>query len=149
MSQRDTRDLVGGLGLAALGCFAAWYTHTEYELGDLQRMGPGYFPFALGLMLAVLGLMVALPAWFRRGESIQVAWKTLALVTTGIVVFAVLLKTLGILLATAVSVLIASLADQQISWRARLLVALGVAAVTWGVFIYGLGMVIPTWPWSP
>lgn len=148
MSQRDTRDVVGGLGMTALGCFAAWYSHNQYDLGDLQRMGPGYFPFSLGLLLAVLGLMVAIPAWFRRGESIRVAWKTLVLVTAGIVVFAFLLKSLGILLATAVAVIIASLADQQIGWRARLLVALGVAVVTWGVFIYGLGMVIPTWPWS-
>jgi hypothetical protein len=41
------------------------------------------------------------------------------------------------------------LADRQISWRARGLVAVGVSAVTWLVFIYGLNMVIPVWPWSP
>ena len=149
MSQRDTRDVIGGLGLTALGLFAAWYAHAHYELGDLQRMGPGYFPIALGLILAVLGLLVAIPAWFRRGEPITLAWKTLALVTFSIVVFAVMLKSLGIVLATIVSVLLASVADHQTTWRARVLVALGVAAMTWLVFIYGLGMVIPVWPWSP
>lgn len=149
MSQRDTRDLIGGLGLTVLGLFAAWYAQTHYELGDLQRMGPGYFPLALGLILAVLGLLIAIPAGFRRGEPITLAWKTLALVTSSIVVFAVLLKSLGIVLATMVSVILASMADSHTTWRARVLVAVGVAAVTWLVFIYGLGMVIPVWPWSP
>ena len=149
MSQRDTRDVIGGLGLSALGLFAAWYAHGQYELGDLQRMGPGYFPLALGLILAVLGLLVAIPAWFRRGEPITVAWKTLGLVTLSIIVFAFLLKTVGIVVATMVSVLVSSLADSHISWRARLGVAIGVAAVTWLVFILGLSMVIPVWPWSP
>ena len=149
MSQRDTRDVIGGLGLTALGLFAAWYAHTHYELGDLQRMGPAYFPIALGLILAVLGLLVAIPAWFRDGEPITVHWKTLALVTVSIAVFGLLLKSLGIVVATIVSVLVSSVADSHTSWRARLLVALGVAAVTWLVFILGLSMVIPVWPWSP
>lgn len=149
MSQRDTRDVIGGLGLTALGLFAAWYAHAHYELGDLQRMGPGYFPIALGLILAVLGLLVAIPAWFRHGEPIVVNWKTLGLVTLAIVVFALLLKSVGIVFATMVSVLVSSVADSHTSWRARVLVAVGVAAVTWLVFILGLSMVIPVWPWSP
>jgi len=32
--------------------------------------------------------------------------------------------------------------------KTRILTALGVAAVTWVVFILGLGMNLPTWPWS-
>ena len=67
MRHRDTRDLVGGLALTVIGLFAAYYAHEHYEIGNLRRMGPGFFPVSLGLTLAVLGVLVALPAWFRQG----------------------------------------------------------------------------------
>ncbi|GAB3188327.1 tripartite tricarboxylate transporter TctB family protein [Hydrogenophaga aquatica] len=149
MTHKDTRDIVGGWLMTAAGLFAAWYASQNYEFGELHRMGPGYFPVALGLVLAVLGVLIALPAMLRRGEAIQVEWKTFALVTLSIVVFAFLLKTAGLVLATVASVLVSSLADREITWRARVLVAVGVAAITWGVFSFGLGMTLPTWPWSP
>ncbi|MDM7950646.1 tripartite tricarboxylate transporter TctB family protein [Hydrogenophaga sp.] len=148
MHKRDTRDIIGGLGLAAIGLFAVIYGQ-RYEFGDLNRMGPGYFPVALGALLAVLGVLIALPAFFRRGEPIVVAWKTFALVMASIVVFASTLKVLGVIFATAIAVIVASTADNASTWKGRLLTAAGIALITWLVFKFGLGMVLPTWPWSP
>lgn len=79
MRNKDSRDIIGGLGLAAVGLFAVIYGQ-RYEFGDLNRMGPGYFPIVLGSMLAGLGVLIALPAFFRCGEPIIVAWKTFSLV---------------------------------------------------------------------
>ncbi|MEX1165978.1 MAG: tripartite tricarboxylate transporter TctB family protein [Hydrogenophaga sp.] len=148
MQSKDTGDIVGGLGLAAIGLFAAIYGQ-RYEFGDLNRMGPGYFPVVLGGLLCVLGFAIALPAFFRRGEPIKIAWKTYALVMASIAVFAFALKPLGIVFATAIAVLLASMADNGSTWKGRLLTAVGIAIVTWLVFKLGLGMVLPTWPWSP
>ena len=148
MQHRDTQDLVGGLALAALGLFAAYYAHDHYEIGNLRRMGPGFFPVSLGLTLAVLGLLVAIPAWFRQGPAIRPAWNTLFLVTLSLVVFSFSLKTLGVMVATALAVLLSSMADRQFGWKARLLLCIGVAAVTYLIFILGLNMVLPLWPWS-
>ena len=69
MAHRDTHDLVGGLAVAAIGAFFALYG-GQYTMGTAARMGPGYFPTILGWVLAVLGLLVALPACFRSGEPI-------------------------------------------------------------------------------
>lgn len=148
MHKRDTRDIIGGLGLAAIGLFAVIYGQ-RYEFGDLNRMGPGYFPVALGALLAVLGVLIALPAFFRRGEPITVAWKTFALVMASIVAFAFTLKLLGVVLSTALAVIVASMADNGSTWKGRLMTAAGIALITWLVFKFGLGMVLPTWPWSP
>lgn len=148
MRHRDTQDLVGGLALTALGLFAAYYANEHYEIGDLRRMGPGFFPVSLGLTLAVLGLLVALPAWFRQGPIIRPAWKTLGLVLLSLVVFSFTLKTLGVVLATMLAVFISSLADQGIRWKTRLMLSVGVAVVTYIIFIMGLSMVLPVWPWS-
>lgn len=149
MRHRDTQDLVGGLALTALGLFAAYYAHEHYEIGNLRRMGPGFFPVSLGLTLAVLGVLVAVPAWFRQGPAIQPAWKTLGLVTLSLVVFSFTLKTLGLIAATALAVLLSSMADRSVPWKTRGLLCAGVAAVTYLIFIMGLGMHLPVWPWSP
>lgn len=147
MKNKDMHDIVGGLALVALGSFAALYAQ-KYEFGDLNRMGPGYFPVALGVILALLGLLIAIPAFKRKGEPIEVKWKTFALVLGSIVVFALSLKVLGLIVATALSVVVSSLADNDTTWKGRLLLAVGVAAVTYLVFGFALGMVLPAWPWS-
>jgi len=147
MSHKDTHDIVGGLALTALGVFAAVYAQ-EYEFGELNRMGPGYFPVALGVIVAVLGLVIAVPAFFRRGQPIHVEWKTFALVMASLVVFALTLKLLGLMVATVLAVIISSLADNDTRWKGRLIIASGVAAITYLVFIVGLSMVLPVWPWS-
>lgn len=149
MGNRDIRDVVGGLAMMALGAFVGWYAYGEYEMGQLNRMGPGFFPVGLGLFLAVIGFFIALPAFFRSGTPVKIEFRTLLSVTISILAFSFLLKSLGIVLATVVAVLISSIADREISWKARVLVAIGVAAMTWVVFILGLSMVLPVWPWSP
>ena len=68
MRQKDSIDIIGGLLLTATGLFAVIYAQT-YTFGTLSRMGPGYFPVVLGAVLAVLGLLVAIPAWFRVGTG--------------------------------------------------------------------------------
>jgi hypothetical protein len=148
MTQKDTKDIVGGLAMTALGLFAAWHAYSEYEFGDLTRMGAGYFPVSLGLLLAVVGLIIAIPACLREGEAVHVEWKTFALVVVSIGVFALLLKILGLILATVVAVFVSSLADRDITWRARGIVAVSIACITWLVFGFGLSMVLPVWPWS-
>lgn len=148
MTQKDTRDIVGGVAMTALGAFAAWHAYGNYELGELNRMGPGYFPIALGLLLALLGLIIAIPAMVREGEGIEISWKTFALVTVSIGVFALLLKTLGLVVATIGAVILSSMADHEITWRGRIITAVSIAFITWLVFAYGLSMILPVWPWS-
>lgn len=146
MKHRDLQDLAGGLLLTALGVFVALYAR-QYDMGTPARMGPGFFPQVLGWLLAVLGLLVALPAWFRRGTGkVDVQWLNLVLVLGAILLFALTLKSLGLLLATFCSALLASIAERDFSWKGRVLTAVGVAAVTAGVFIGGLSMVLPLWP---
>lgn len=147
MKHKDMQDVLGGLALAALGTFAAVYAQ-QYEFGDLNRMGAGFFPVTLGVMLAVLGAMIAIPAFFRSGPAIQVRWKAFALVMASIVAFALTLKVLGLILATMLTVVLASLADDDTNWKSRAMIAVGVAVITYLVFGLGLSMVLPIWPWS-
>jgi hypothetical protein len=148
LRDKDVRDIIGGVLLTAVGIFAVVYGQ-RYQFGDLNRMGPGYFPVGLCLILSILGVMITLPAFLRRGEPITVAWKTFGLVMVSIVLFAFTLKLLGLVLATALAVMVALLADNAPGWKWRINTASGIALVTWLLFKLGLGMLLPTWPWSP
>ncbi|MDO9159723.1 MAG: tripartite tricarboxylate transporter TctB family protein, partial [Burkholderiaceae bacterium] len=99
-------------------------------------------------LLAVLGILIAVPAFFRSGPPVQVRWKPFALVMASLVAFAMTLKVLGLIVATMLAVVIASLADNDTRWKGRILIAVGVALITYLVFGLGLSMVLPMWPWS-
>lgn len=147
VSQRDQQDIIGGLLLTALGVFLAYYSQ-RYSFGTLARMGPGFFPTVLGVLLALLGALVALPAFFRSGAKPKVEWRTFVIVIGSLVLFAFTLKPLGLIVATFAAAFLASLADRDITWRGRVLVSAGVAFITWLIFIVGLKMILPVWWWS-
>lgn len=143
---RDIHDIIGGLLMTATGLFFALYG-GQYDMGTSARMGPGYFPVVLGWTLAVLGILVALPAWWRKGTPVQVQWGNLFWCVAAIVLFAVALYPLGVVVASFLASLI-SLVPSAMSLRTRLSVCAGVAVLTTVIFPVGLQMVLPIWPWS-
>jgi hypothetical protein len=147
MNKRDSTDLIGGLFLTALGLFFVIYAQ-RYNMGTLNRMGPAYFPIALGAVLAFLGLLIAVPAWFRAGVGPDVSWKTLFIVIGSVVLFGATLQTMGLVFACMTTLLVGSLADNDISWRERAILMVSVPPIIYLIFIFGLGMTVPVWPWS-
>jgi hypothetical protein len=143
---RDIHDLVGGLLMTATGLFFALYGR-EYEFGDTARMGPGYFPVVLGWILAVLGLVVAVPAWWRRGTAVVIQWSNLFWCVLSLVVFAITLRVLGVVLASFLAALL-SLVPSSMGLRTRLCVCTVVALLTTLIFPIGLQMILPILPWS-
>lgn len=146
MIDRDIRSLLGGGLLALLGLFTAWYAHGHYSLGTFSRMGPGFLPVILGGALALLGLIIALPAWWRRGEPLRGDWASAGFVVVSIVVFALLLKGLGLVIAAIAAALVALVPDRSLGRGTKLKVALAIAAITYLIFIQGLSMNLPAWP---
>jgi len=146
MKSKDIRDIIGGFALVAIGLFAALHAQ-RYDIGELQEMGPGYFPIALGILLMILGLFVSIPAFFREGTSIKIEWKSLIWVLISISIFALALTKAGLIVATVLSVIAASIPSKS-SWKTRLILAVCIALLTYVVFSFGLGMILPIWPWS-
>lgn len=147
MKLRDIHDVIGGAAMGVIGLGFAVYGHVHYAMGTSARMGPGYFPIVLGWLLAVLGLLVALPAFWRQGTPIVVQWKNLAFSVASLLVFAALLRTGGIILAAFTASLVA-LVPARMRLRTRFTVSAVVALITVLIFVVGLQMVLPTWPWS-
>ncbi len=146
--QRDQHDLFGGGILVALGLAVAGYAAMHYDLGTMRQMGPGFFPTALGLVLAGLGLTIAVPAWWRAGERRGFVGREVLCVIAAILIFGLLLGQLGLVVTTALAAVVASIPAPKPGIVWRLVLAAGITALTWAIFIAGLRMTIPVWPWS-
>lgn len=149
MKIKSQRDFWSGLMFVAIGIGFAWGA-TNYNFGNSARPGPGYFPFGLGVILAVIGAVVlfkALTIETRDGDKIgPVAWKPLSVVLGSVAIFGVLLPWLGMILTLPVLIVIAALAGDEFRWREALINAAVLTLGSWLVFIKGLGLVIPLWP---
>lgn len=147
MLSRDYRDIVTGVVLTLAGLIYALYAGTKYDIGTISEMGPGMFPLGLGLMLAGFGVFIALPAFARVGEPVDVEWRQAFAVVASIVVFGLLIRPFGLIPAVIVLTLVATLADDKLGLRGALLLACGVTAMAALIFVVGLGMLIPLVRW--
>jgi divalent metal cation (Fe/Co/Zn/Cd) transporter len=147
LHDHDFRNLVGGTILLVLGIFVAVYAYNHYPLGTMARIGPAAYPIALGIVLSVLGLAIALPAWGRRSHLPGIATRSAILVLASLLLFGFLLRPTGLVVATFVAVLVSSLADDEATWGFRLAQAAVVCLITVLIFRLGLGMSLPIWWW--
>jgi hypothetical protein len=147
MYRRDYRDIIAGALLVATGLFAALYAMTHFNLGTLHRVGPGMFPASAGLILAVLGLFVAIPAMLRSGPKIEVVLRPLAAALGAILVFGLTIRGFGLVPAVCVLVAVAALAEPARPGQTALLAA-GLSIVTTLIFKVGLGLQVSiiSWP---
>ena len=149
LSIRNPKDFWAGTIYAAVG-LGAFLIARGYAFGSGARMGPGYFPSILSILLALFGLAAIVRSIVTEGERVgAIVWNPLLLITGGTVLFALLLPAAGFLIALPVFGLISAAASEQFrfDWRALLgLVAL--VAFCALVFVQGLGVPMPllgTW----
>ena len=109
----NSRDLIAGLALAALGTFVALYACESYPIGRVARMGPGFAPVALGWILAGFGAVIALLALRKAAppiDQLSFEWRPLLPVLTAILVFSGTVETLGLVPATVALIMLAAMA---------------------------------------
>jgi hypothetical protein len=123
---------------------------TAYNFGSAARPGPGYFPFGLGILLAILGAVVlfqSLTVETPDGDPIEkFAWRPMIVITLSLVVVGLALPKLGMIISLPLLVAMASFAGDEFH---PLEVAINAAVLTvgsWAIFIKGLGLTIPLWP---
>lgn len=148
MFSRDYRDIAGGILLIVVGIGFSVYAMTHYDLGTLRRMGPGMFPAALGFILAVFGLLQAIPAFFRPGVMPDIRIWTPIFVLGGTAAFAMMIRPFGLLPAVAAVVIISSLAELRIRPVSLTLLVASLCLLSWLIFRVGLGLplAMARWP---
>ena len=131
---------------------------TTYTIGDGARMGPGYFPLMLGILLAFLGAIImfqALVVETTDGDPIgKWAWKPLAFVLGANLAFGVLLgglpsiglPAMGMIIAIYALTIISSMAGEQFKLRDVLILSTILAAGSYVAFVWALKLQIQVWP---
>jgi hypothetical protein len=149
MKIKSQRDFWSGLMFVLLGLAFAWGS-TEYSFGSSARPGPAYFPFGLGVLLAILGSMVlfkALTIESAGGDPIgDIAWKPLLIIVAAIIVFGLALPRLGLVITLPILVTMSALAGDEFRWRDALINSVVLTVGSWFIFVWGLNLVIPVWP---
>jgi hypothetical protein len=62
----------------------------QYQYGTAAKMGPGYFPFWLGILMAVIGLLVLVRSMNAKAaiEAIpKFNWRIIAQITGAVVLY--------------------------------------------------------------
>ena len=157
MRIKSQADFYSGVMFAVVGGSFA-IGATSYNIGDGARMGPGYFPLILGILLALLGagiMFQALVIETADGEKIgKWAWKPLFFVIAANLAFGVLLgglpsiglPAMGMIIAIYALTIISSMAGAHFKLRDVLVLATILAVGSYVAFIWALKLQIQVWP---
>ena len=107
---KNPKDFWSGVMFAVIGfAFAIVVKVYDYPMGTASRMGAGYFPFVLGNVMGVLGLIIIGQALLSSGARIgKFAWQPLIWVLAGFVIFGLTAKLVGLVIAIVLLVVISS-----------------------------------------
>ena len=146
---KNPRDFWAGVMFIVFGCLFAGVALSTYKMGTAARMGPGYFPFVLGSILVILGAIITLTSFRRKNKGPGVDkfyWKPVFWVLGSIVMFGLLLKIIGALLAGILVVVLSGFGSTEFKLRDVLLLGVGLTVFCAAVFVWGLGLPIPLCP---
>lgn len=139
------KDVLGGALVCALGAGAIAMVRGN-AIGTLGRMGPGFFPTLIGVVMVLTGVAILLGG-LRAGATEHGverpdlrAW---TLIPLSLVAFIVAGEFGGLLPATFSVVFIAALADRDNTWRSAMLLACAMVAVCLVVFWWALQVQFP------
>jgi len=143
---RHPKDFWSGVLFTAVGVFAIVYG-SKYTIGTAARMGPGYFPRILGILMIVLGVILAVRSLRLEGSAVpRWHWRPTLLVLGSVVMFGAVVKLLGMAISTVLLILVASAASHEFRLKESLISGVALAVLAVGVFVIGLNLQLPIWP---
>ena len=141
---KSPKDFWTGVLYLAFGAAAFWIAR-DYPIGSAGRMGPGYFPTALSVLLMALGVFILVKGMTREGTPLgNFAWRGAIIVLAATVAFGYLLERAGLIVALLALIVGSALASAQsrYDWKTALYAA-GLVVFCALVFVNGLGIPMP------
>jgi len=141
-------NVVAGLALMVLGVVAFWLT-ADLAGSRGPLLGPGSLPRAAAGIILALGALIAGIGWLRDDEAAP-RWRLRGplFLLGGVLVFALLVRTLGLAVATPAAILVGGLASPETRPVEIVLFAVALTVFCIAVFRYALGLPIPIAPWA-
>ncbi|MEO9612742.1 MAG: tripartite tricarboxylate transporter TctB family protein [Nitratireductor sp.] len=137
MSDFNRNELLAALVVVGLGA-GYLIIAIGYPMGTVVRMGAGFFPVALGVLLTGLGAVLAWQSRRAEKTAVELRLRPFVMILGGILAWALLVDRIGFLPATAILVLSCALVERETTWRSALMLTAGLCAFGWLIFIVGL-----------
>ncbi|EXJ12598.1 tripartite tricarboxylate transporter TctB family protein [Nitrincola nitratireducens] len=141
-----SRDFISGFLLVLIGAAIAIYVDSNYRMGTLRSMGPGYMPFYLSVLLAFLGFVTIIISQLKNKEDKEdrvFDLRKVLPVGISVFVFASTINHFGLILSTVFLVFISSYADRRFNWKRSLYLSLALCFISWVIFVFFLKMTVP------
>jgi hypothetical protein len=145
------KHVLSGLMFSALAIFGLWVSR-DYPIGTALRMGTGYVPRLLCWALLALGVLILV----QGARDVRVVaeyesqapwgWRAAIFVTASLVVFGLTLEWLGLVISILLLIGVGAIATPILRPLETFIAALVLIALSWAIFILGLGLTIPVWP---
>jgi hypothetical protein len=143
---RHPKDFLAGLLFVAVG-IAAIVIAANYPLGTAARMGPGYFPRILGILLIILGSALSLRALRLQGSALPGwRWRPVVVVLGSVVLFGLVVNIVGLAVSTVGLILLSSAASSEFRPKEALISGIVLAILAVAIFVVGLKLQLPIWP---
>jgi putative tricarboxylic transport membrane protein len=145
---RSGKDFWAGVIYIFFGA-SAIIVARDYGMGTGGRMGPGYFPTILGVLLTAIGAIAVVRSFIVPETPIGAfSFKGLTLVTASVLMFGIIVRGAGLAVALPLLVIISAGASTRFRLWPTLLMAAGLTIFCVLVFIKGLGIPLPViGPW--
>jgi uncharacterized membrane protein len=143
MERLNLRDAAAGAIFFVIGAAFALGARS-LETGSAFRMGPGYFPLLLSVILMLLGAIIIASSFASQNQPLgPVPWRGLVLVLAAPVVFGLSVRKLGLVPAIVLTVVLAVYASRRSRLWLAAAMAAGLTIFCLAVFSYGLGLPLP------
>lgn len=158
MKLASQKDFFSGLMFTIVGVSFA-VGAFNFDVGSAARMGPGYFPLLLGVILATLGTAITIKSLANKGPPDgdpigAAAWRPLLHILGANLAFGALLvglpsvgiPAMGLIVGIYALVIISGRAQPNASLKESLLLATILAVGSYGAFVFALKLQFPVWP---
>jgi hypothetical protein len=140
---RNVKDFWTGIIYIAFGS-AAIIISRDYGMGTAVKMGPAYFPTILSILLILIGVISLVRSFLKPGSPVGAfALKGLVLIITSIILFGVIVRGTGLIIALPILVIVSSYASSRFRWQYALVLATGLTVFCILIFQKALGVPLP------
>jgi hypothetical protein len=144
---KSQEDFWAGAMFVGFGLLAIFMAR-DYPFGSTSRMGPGYFPTWLGIIMACLGIALCLQGLKHEGAKLgKWAFKPMILLSLGFITFGWAIDHVGFVIATAALIILGAASGTEFKWKEVIIMTIVLIIGSWALFIYGLELPYPLFWW--
>ncbi|MFC0278445.1 tripartite tricarboxylate transporter TctB family protein [Falsigemmobacter intermedius] len=122
-------------------------TGGQFGTGSFRRIGPGFFPSAAGWLMVFFGICCGLEARYSTARPPAIRPRVLLVCFGALLVFALIVKPLGLVPASFALVFISRFAEPGNPVLGGFILSLMAGLFSWGVFILGLRLPLQPFWW--